>query len=154
IAPRPPHAIYTAAQVLFRSTDGGAIWQVASPDPTGADPKATGCDGDVPVERATARGLGATFALAPSPAAHGVVWRGTDNGRVLLTRDDTKSWTDVTPRDLADWTKVSHIDPSPTDPATAYVAADAHRRDDFRPMAWRTHDGGSTWTEIGHGLPG
>jgi hypothetical protein len=153
IAPRPPHAIYSGAQVLFRSLDGGRSWATASPDLTGADPNATGCDGDVPVERATACGFGTIFAIAPSPAADSVVWMGTDNGRVLRTSDDAKSWTDVTPKPLADWTKVNHIDASPTDAATAYVAADAHRRDDFRPTAYRTHDGGAHWTEIGHGLP-
>ncbi|HZI93172.1 MAG TPA: hypothetical protein VFE84_02935, partial [Patescibacteria group bacterium] len=153
ISPRPPHAIYVGAQVLFRSLDAGASWQTVSPDLTGAITGAAHCDGDVPMERATACGFGTIFAISPSPAADGLVWMGTDNGRILLTRDDTRTWTDVTPRGLADWTKINHVDASPTDPATAYVAADAHRRDDFRPTAWRTHDFGSGWTEIGHGLP-
>ncbi len=153
ISPRPPHAIYLGTQVLFRSLDTGRSWQTVSPDLTGADPAAKGCDGDVPVERATACGYGTLFAIAPSPAADGVLWMGTDNGRVLLTRDDAKSWTDVTPPGLADWTKVNHIDASTGDPATAYVAADAHRRDDFQPTAYRTHDYGASWKEIGHGLP-
>src|SRR5262249_34245469 len=83
----------------------------------------------------------------------GVVWVGTDNGRVHLTRDDGRTWTDVTPTGMADWTKVNIIDASRRDPATAYVAADRHRADDSRPQAWRTHDYGKTWTEIGHGLP-
>jgi len=153
IAPRPPHAIYLGTQVLHRSLDGGRSWQTVSPDLTGADPKALGCDGDVPIEKATACGYGALFAIAPSPAADGVVWMGTTNGRILLTRDDAKSWTNVTPPGLADWTKVNQIDAAAGDPATAYVAADAHRRDDFRPTAWRTHDYGASWKEIGHGLP-
>jgi len=153
ISPRPPHAIYTAAQVLFRSLDAGRSWDVVSPDLTGVDPNAAKCDGDVPVERATACGFGTIFAVTPSPAADGLVWMGTDNGRVLLTRDDSKSWADVTPRDLGDWTKVNLIDASTTDAATAYVAADRHRRDDFRPIAYRTHDFGASWKEIGHGLP-
>ena len=153
IAPRPPHALYLGAQVLFRSLDSGQTWQTVSPDVTGADPEATGCDGVVPMARATACGFGTIFAISPSAAADGLVWLGTDNGRVMVTRDDSKTWTDVTPPGMADWTKVNLIDASPTDPATAYVAADAHRRDDFRPMIFRTHDYGATWTEVGHGLP-
>ncbi|HSD79569.1 MAG TPA: hypothetical protein VLB47_02870, partial [Solirubrobacteraceae bacterium] len=154
ISPRPPHALYLGAQVLFRSTDGGSSWRAASPDLTGAVAGAGACAGDVPVTRATACGWGAIFAIAPSAAADGLVWVGTTNGRVQVTRDDGATWRDVTPPDLGDWTKVNTIDPSPTDPGTAYVAADRHRLDEFRPLAWRTHDGGATWTEIGHGLPG
>ncbi len=71
ISPRPPHAIYQGAQVLFRSLDGGASWSTVSPDLTGAVPGASGCEGDVPVERATACGFGVIFAIAPSPAADG-----------------------------------------------------------------------------------
>jgi photosystem II stability/assembly factor-like uncharacterized protein len=177
ISARPPHAIYTAAQVLFRSMDGGQSWKTISRDLTGArgtgetpvpqgmgatggtpvpqrgTAPAKGCEGDVPVERATACGWGVIFAIAPSPAAGGLVWIGTDSGRVHVTRDDGVTWTDVTPPGMKDWTKVNIIDTSATDPGTAYVAADRHRLDDFRPFAWRTHDFGKTWTEIGRGLP-
>ena len=153
ISKRPPHAIYQGAQVLFRSLDAGRSWQTVSPDLTGAIPGAPGCDGDVPTSRATACGFGVIFAIAPSPAKDGLVWVGTDNGRVQRTDDGGKTWQDKTPAGLADWSKVNMIDASPTDSATAYVAADRHRLDDFRPMAYRTHDGGATWTEIGHGLP-
>ena len=148
-----PHALYLGAQLLFRSLDGGQSWSAISPDLTGSDPQAKGCEGDVAVERATACGFGTIFAIAPSAAVDGVVWVGTTNGRVQLTRDDGAHWTDVTPPGLGDWSKVNLIDASTADPATAYVAADRHRRDDFRPLAWRTHDFGATWTEIGHGLP-
>ncbi|HZE89835.1 MAG TPA: glycoside hydrolase, partial [Verrucomicrobiae bacterium] len=156
ISPRPPYAMYTAAQVLFRSLDAGRNWETVSPDLTGADPNATGCgvgDAEVPVERATACGFGTIFAVTPSPAADGAIWMGTTNGRVLLTRDNAKTWTAVTPKGLAEWSKINLIDSPARDAATAYVAADRHRLDDFRPMAWRTHDWGATWVEIGHGLP-
>jgi photosystem II stability/assembly factor-like uncharacterized protein len=107
----------------------------------------------VPVDRATACGFGTIFAIAPSPLADGLVWVGTTNGRVQLTRDDGATWTDVTPPGLADWSKINIIDASAVDPGTAYLAVDRHRADDFRPVAYRTHDYGASWTEIGHGLP-
>jgi len=153
ISPRPPHALYVGAQVLFRSLDRGATWETVSPDLTGAVEGAAGCDGKVPVERATACGYGAIFAIAPSAAADGLVWIGTTNGRVQKSADGGATWRDVTPGGLADWTKINTIDASPRDPATAYVAGDRHRLDDFRPLAWKTHDGGATWTQIGSGLP-
>jgi photosystem II stability/assembly factor-like uncharacterized protein len=155
ISPRPPHPIYQGAQVLFRSVDGGRNWETNSPDltGTGAGEGSNDCDGDVPVEKATACGFGVIFAIAPSPAVDGAVWVGTDNGRVQLTRDDGKTWSDVTPPSMADWTKVNTIDAAPADLDTAYVAGDRHRLDDRRPLAFRTHDAGRTWTEIGHGLP-
>jgi photosystem II stability/assembly factor-like uncharacterized protein len=153
IAKPAPHAMYLGAQVLFRSLDGGGSWETISPDLTGSETGAGGCDGDVPVEHATACGFGTLFAIAPSPLADGLVWVGTTNGRVHLTRDGGARWTDVTPPGLADWSKVNLIDASAVDPGTAYLAADRHRLDDFRPLAFRTHDFGATWTEIGHGLP-
>ncbi|HEU5180455.1 MAG TPA: hypothetical protein VFW45_06670 [Candidatus Polarisedimenticolia bacterium] len=152
VSPRPPHAIYVGSQVLFRSLDSGQSWETVSPDLSDA-PKDAKCEGDVPVARATRCGFGTIFAISPSPLADGIVWAGTDNGRVWVTRDDSKSWKNVTPPGLQDWTRVSQIDASPSDPATAYVAADGHRRDDFRPIAYRTHDYGAHWEEIGHGLP-
>jgi photosystem II stability/assembly factor-like uncharacterized protein len=153
ISALPPHALYQASQVLWRSIDGGATWKTISPDLTGAKPGALRCDGDVALADATACGLGVIFAIAPSPAAEGTVWVGTDNGHVHVTRDEGKTWAEVTPQGMQDWTKVNIIDPSPTDPAVAYVAADRHRADEFRPIAFRTHDYGKTWDEIGHGLP-
>ena len=149
----PPHALYLGAQVLFRSTDRGETWATISPDLTGAEPNAAGCDGEVALERATACGFGTIFAIAPSPAAEGTVWVGTTNGRLWLTRDGGAAWREVTPPGLADWTKVNSIDASATDPGLVYVAADGHRRDDFGAYAWRTSDFGATWTAIGAGLP-
>jgi photosystem II stability/assembly factor-like uncharacterized protein len=153
ISPRPPHTIYQGAQLLFRSNDGGQTWQTISPDLTGAHREGKNCDGDVGLADATACGFGVIFAIAPSPVADGVVWVGTDNGRVQRTAEGGAHWQDVTPKDMADWTKINIVDASTFDAETAYVAADRHRLDDRHPLAWRTHDAGAHWTEIGHGLP-
>jgi photosystem II stability/assembly factor-like uncharacterized protein len=153
IAAKPPHAMYTAAQVLFRSTDDGRSWQTISPDLSGADPLATGCTDDTPVERATACGYGTLFAVAPSPIKDGLVWVGTNNGLVYLTRNGGEDWQNVTPAGLEDWSKVNLIDASAVDTETAYLAIDRHRLDDFSPRAYVTHDAGESWREIGHGLP-
>ena len=153
ISAAPPHAMYTAAQMLFRSTNGGTSWQTISPDLTGADPSATGCTDDAPVSRATACGYASIFAIAPSPLRDGLVWVGTSNGLVHMTTNGGEDWQDVTPAGLEDWSKISLIDASATDINTAYVAVDRHRLDDFSPRAYVTHDAGISWREIGHGLP-
>lgn len=154
VSARKGHAVYWGTQFLFRSTDKGWTWEKASPDLTGAVPGTKGCDvANPPVALATACGMGVIFAIAPSPAADGVVWVGTDNGRVHLTRDEGKTWTEVTPRDLPDWSQVAAVDASATDAATATLAVDRHRLDDRDPYVWRTRDYGKTWSRIDAGLP-
>jgi hypothetical protein len=153
ISPLPPHALYQGAQVLFRSTDRGDTWEVASPDLTGAVPGTPDCGGDVPVTRARACGYGVISTIAPSPLEADEVWVGVDDGIIQLTRDGGKSWQDVTPAGLADWSRVAQIDASPTDPATAYAAVDRHRMDDLAPYVYRTHDYGKTWQLVAAGLP-
>jgi len=153
ISAAKPHAMYTAAQMLFRSTDGGQSWQTISPDLTGADPSVTGCTDKTPVTGATACGFASIFAIAPSPLADGLVWIGTSNGMVHLTVNGGKDWQNVTPPGLEDWSKISLIDASAVDTKTAYVAVDRHRLNDFSPRAYVTHDAGESWREIGHGLP-
>lgn len=154
ISAAPPHAMYTAAQMVFRSVDGGQSWQTISPDLSGADSNAEGCSDTNPIERATDCGYGTVFALAPSPLQDGLVWVGTNNGRVFLTHDGGGEWLDVTPPGIGDWSKIGMIDASGADPETAYVAVDRHRLDDRTPVAYVTHDSGRNWREIGNGMPG
>jgi photosystem II stability/assembly factor-like uncharacterized protein len=152
----PPHAMYTAAQVVFRSADGGQSWQTISPDLSGADAShdtaTTDCK-DAPRDRATACGYGAVFSISPSPLQDGLVWVGTNNGRVFMTGNGGEHWDNVTPASLEDWSRVNLIDASAADTATAYIAVDRHRLNDFNPRAYVTHDAGKSWREIGHGLP-
>ena len=93
------------------------------------------------------------FALAESPKQKGLLWAGTDDGLIQLTIDDGRNWKNVTPPQLPEWSTVSLIEPSPHDAATAYVAVDRHRLDDFRPLILATHDSGKTWTTIAAGIP-
>jgi hypothetical protein len=93
------------------------------------------------------------FALAESPLQQGLLWAGTDDGLIHLTHDDGKTWEAVTPKDLPAWSMVSLIDPSPHDKATAYVAVDRHKLDDLKPLMYKTHDFGKTWTRITSGIP-
>ena len=149
----PPHVIYLGTQVLFRSSDGGQRWDTVSPDLTGAVPGSANCTGDVPVERARACGYSVISTIAPSPLEGDLVWVGTDDGLIQLTRDGGKTWQNVTPRGLPDWSRVAQIDASPAAAGTAYAAVDRHRMDELRPHVFVTHDFGKTWREANAGLP-
>jgi photosystem II stability/assembly factor-like uncharacterized protein len=148
-----PHAIYLGTQVLFRSLDGGQSWEIVSPDLTGAKTNAPDCSGNVPVERAKACGFGVIATIAPSPLEKDTVWVGTDSGMIQVTRDGGKSWQDVTPPHLADWSRVAQIDASAISAGTAYAAVDLHRMDDLRPSVYVTHDFGKSWRAAQAGLP-
>ncbi|MFY9549990.1 MAG: hypothetical protein WAU32_02465, partial [Thermoanaerobaculia bacterium] len=153
VSPKPPHALYTGSQYLLRSLDEGASWEKASPDLSGADPNARGCDGEVTLENARPCGFGVIFTIALSPLDPQEIWIGTDDGLVQLTRDGGKTWKNVTPKNLSAWSKISTIDVSSLEPGVAYAAVDAHRRDDFTQRAYRTRDYGGSWQEISAGLP-
>ena len=153
VSAKAPYSIYTGAQVLFRTRDRGDHWDVISPDLTGKQDGAKNCDGHVPVADAMACGFGVIYTIQPSPHSNDEIWIGTDNGLVQLTRDGGKHWSDVTPKDLPSWSRIDSIDVSALDPGTAYIVADNHRQDDFRPYAWRTKDYGKTWQRIESDLP-
>lgn len=149
----PPHAIYASAQVLFRSIDGGQTWETISSDLTGTVDGAKDCTGDVPVERAKACGYGVISTIAPSPLEKDLVWVGADTGNIHVTRDGGKTWQDVTPKGLPDWSRISQIEASPVAAGTAYAAVDRHRMDDDHPYVYITHDFGKTWRLAASGLP-
>ena len=153
VSPREPHAIYQGAQVLFRSRDRGHSWETISPDLSRAVAGTKGCDGAITIDSAAPCGFGVIYSIALSPRSDDDIWIGTDDGFVQRTRDGGKTWTNVTPKGLDPWSKIASLDVSALDPETAYVAVDRHRLDDFTPRAYRTHDGGRTWTPIAAGLP-
>ncbi len=153
VSPRPPYAIFQGSQFLFRSDDKGRSWKTVSPDLSGAVPGTKGCEGAITLQNAGPCGFGVIFTIAISPKTDDEIWIGTDNGRIQVTRDGGKSWSDVTPKGIAPWSKIATLDVSALDPATVYAAVDTHRLDDFTPHAYATHDGGRTWTAIAKGLP-
>ncbi|HZE80970.1 MAG TPA: hypothetical protein VE604_08700 [Candidatus Polarisedimenticolia bacterium] len=151
-SPQDPHTLYFGSQNVLRSTNRGNSWEKISPDLTGTDPKASQ-DGPLTVENAKARGRGVVYTIAPSPVTAGQIWAGTDSGLIQLTRDSGKTWNNVTPSGLSDWSKISLIDASHFDAGTAYAAIDRHRLDDIGPYIYRTHDFGKTWIRLNAGFP-
>jgi photosystem II stability/assembly factor-like uncharacterized protein len=151
-SPQDPHTLYFGSQYLLRSTDQGMSWERISPDLSGTQPGASH-EGPTTNENAKARGYGVVYTIAPSPIAAGQIWVGTDTGLIHLTTDGGKTWTNVTPAGLSDWSKISLIEASHFDASTAYAAVDRHRLDDTNPFIYVTHDSGKTWGRINKGIP-
>ena len=148
------NVIYTAAQNVFKSTDQGRSWSPISPDLTRNDKeKQKPSGGDITLDITSVEYYDTVFALAESPLQKGMLWAGSDDGLIHLTRDDGKSWENVTPKGMPEWSMVSIIEPSPHDAGTAYAAIDRHKLDDFNPFIYKTHDYGKTWTLINNGIP-
>ena len=148
------NVIYTASQYVLKSNDQGHSWNPISPDLTRNDKsKQRPSGGDITLDITSVEYYDTVFALTESPLKQGMLWAGTDDGLIQLTRDDGKSWENVTPKDMPEWSMVSIIDAGHFDPGTAYAAIDRHKLDDFNPLIYKTHDYGKTWTRISNGIP-
>jgi photosystem II stability/assembly factor-like uncharacterized protein len=146
--------LYYPAQKLLKSTDGGMTWEEISPDLTRNDPTKQGYSGgQIQRDISGAEFYDTINCLAESPFDRNTLWVGSDDGLVHMTRDGGQHWADVTPKGLPEWIEINSIELSPTDPATAYIAANMHEFDDFRPYIFKTHDAGKTWTSIVAGIP-
>ena len=153
IGQQAPYPIYVGAQVLFRSTDEGAHWQVISPDLTGAVAGTTGCAHTGDLAHARACGYGVIYSIALAPSDPSTIWTGSDSGVVEVTHDGGAHWRDVTPKGVPLWARIDSIDVAANNPDVAYLAVDDHRDGNDTPYAFRTEDGGTTWQAITHGLP-
>ena len=149
-----PNTVYIGGNHVFKSSNEGQSWELASPDLTRADPdklQATG--GPVNKDAVGAETYATVFALAESPFEPGVLWAGSDDGLVHLSRDGGESWNDITPKDLPEWSLVSMLEPSPHSPATVYLAATKYKLDDYTPYLFKTTDYGESWQRIDTGIP-
>jgi len=152
-SPHDPSVLYTCSQRVWKTTDGGQSWTAISGDLTRADPKTLGDSGG-PITR-DMNGpeiFGTVFALAPSSREKGLIWAGSDDGLIHVTRDEGATWKNVTPADLPEFARVSIIEASPHDAGTAYFAAKRYLLDDRAPYIYRTTDYGATWTKIVSGI--
>ncbi len=146
--------LYAGANVLFRSTDGGQSWTPISPDLTRNDKTKQGyVGGPLTGDNSSADYYCTIFAIAPSRLEKDTIWTGSDDGLVYVTRNGGRNWTNVTPKPMAEWTRVSLIDASPHAAGTAYVAANRYQLDDFKPYIYKTTDYGATWSVLGRGIP-
>ncbi|MGE3343913.1 MAG: glycosyl hydrolase [Vicinamibacterales bacterium] len=150
-----PDVVYTTSQVVHRTTDGGANWDVISPDLTRNDKRRQQYSGGEGITRDnTGVEVYATiFAFEESPTTQGLFWAGSDDGLVHISRDNGKTWTNVTPADWPEGT-INTIDPSDHDPGRAFVVMHRYRMGDFTPYIWRTDDYGKSWTRIADGTNG
>jgi photosystem II stability/assembly factor-like uncharacterized protein len=154
ISPHDPNTLYYGGERVFRTTDGGMHWEPISPDLTRNDKskqKASG--GPITIDDTGTEYYDTVFSIAESPLSKGLIWVGTDDGLVQLTRDGGKNWANVSPKDLPEWSRISLIEASPHDAGTAYVAVDRHQNDDLHPYIYKTGDYGKTWTKLGKGIP-
>jgi photosystem II stability/assembly factor-like uncharacterized protein len=151
-SPVDPHTLYYAANILFKSTDGGNSWQTISPDLTRENPGIPTSVGSL-APRGADKQRGVIYSLAPSFKNVSTLWAGTDDGQIWTTRDAGKNWNDITPKELTPWSKVTQISASHFDEDTAYASVSRFRINDVHPYIYRTHDGGKTWKLITTGLP-
>jgi photosystem II stability/assembly factor-like uncharacterized protein len=152
-SPIDPKILYTSSQHVWKTTDGGQNWERISGDLTRHEPKTMGVSGGPITHDMNSPEIYATvFALAPGKTDVNVIWAGSDDGLVHVTRDGGKTWANVTPKDMPDLGRVSQIDASKFDAGTAYVAVKRPLFDDFTPYIFRTHDFGKTWTKTVSGI--
>lgn len=149
-----PRAVYIGGNKVFKSVNGGKSWKVISPDLTYHDPATLGdAGGPLTKDQTSVEYYATIFVIEESPIKAGELWTGSDDGKIYVTHNDGATWTDVTPKGLAQNTKISSIDASWHHDGTAYVAANRVKLDSREPMLWKTVDFGAHWVRIDAALP-
>ncbi len=153
-SPHDPSLLYTASQHLWKSTDNGASWTRISGDLTRNDKSKMGpSGGPITKDNTSVEYYGTIFVVAESALERGLIWTGSDDGLIHVSRDGGATWKAVTPKGAPTWIMWNSIDPSPFDKGTAYAAGTMYKSDDFRPYLYKTTDYGATWTKIISGIP-
>ncbi|MFL5343084.1 MAG: VPS10 domain-containing protein [Gemmataceae bacterium] len=153
-SPHDPDTLYCAGNVLFKTTNDGQSWQPISPDLTRNDKSKQGpSGGPITKDNTSVEYYCTIFAAAESPLQKGLLWAGSDDGLIHVSRDGGKNWQNVTPPDLPEWSQINSVEPHPTEKGGLYVAATRYKLDDFKPYLYRTLDYGKTWTKIVTGIP-
>ncbi|MCZ6836401.1 MAG: glycosyl hydrolase, partial [Planctomycetota bacterium] len=152
-SPHDPKTLYCASQFLCRSTNEGQSWTVVSPDlSTNDKSKQAPSGGPITKDNTSVEYYCTIFSAVESPHEQGVIWCGTDDGLVHITRNGGDSWTNITPPDMPEWGTVSQIDLSAHAKGTAYLAVQRYRLDDHTPYVFKTSDFGRSWKQIGRGI--
>lgn len=153
-SPHDPNTVYTSSQHLFRSKSLGKSWEMISPDLTKNDKSKQGSSGGpITKDNTSVEYYCTIFTVAESPVEKGVIWTGSDDGLIYVSRNDGKSWTKVTPSGMPEWGLVSMIEASPTKKGAAWAAIDNHENNDYRPYIYYTEDYGKSWTRLDKGIP-
>jgi photosystem II stability/assembly factor-like uncharacterized protein len=153
-SPHDARTLYAAGNVLFKTTDEGQSWQAISPDLTRDDKSKQGpSGGPITKDNTSVEYYCTIFAAAESPLEKGVLWCGSDDGLLHVSKDGGTHWDKVTPPDLPEWAQINSIEPHPTEKGGLYVAATRYKLDDFRPFLYRTADYGKSWKKIVAGIP-
>ena len=154
LSPHDPSTLYITSQYVHKSTNEGASWTRISPDLTVHDSATlVASGGPIHYDMTGTEWYATIYAFNESPIQRGVLWAGSDDGLIHVTRDGGSKWDNVTPRAYGRFTRTAVIEPSHYDAGTAYVAANRYQQDDFRPYLWKTTDYGKTWTAINNGIP-
>jgi len=155
VSPWGAHTVYYGSQYVHRTRDGGVTWEKISPDVTAHPDGTQGASGEPITRDATGEEVYSTvYAIKESPVQRGVIWSGSNDGPVYVTRDDGKTWENVTPKDLQPGGRVQNIEASPHHAGTAYIAVYRFLLGDFAPYIYRTDDFGKTWTKLTDGKNG
>ena len=153
-SPHDPKTLYYAGEVLFKTSDNGKSWTIISPDLTRNDKsKQQSSGGPITKDNTGVEVYDVIFSVVESPVQKDLIWAGSDDGLIHITRDGGAKWDNVTPKAMPEWGTVSMIEASPSDAGTAYVAVERHKMDDFAPYIFKTSDFGKTWTAITNGIP-
>ena len=152
-SPHDPNKLYTASNHLHASTNEGESWELLSPDLTRNDPsKLKSSGGPITQDNTSVEYYCTIFAAAESPVTQGLLWTGSDDGLVHVSKDGGANWSNVTPKGMPEWMMINSVEPSVYDAGTCYIAGTRYKLGDFTPYLYKTTDYGKTWTKITNGI--